>query len=120
LNNSKYLKDLNIIYDFKQNIFYNLNLFNYNLNYYNGKIKLKNNIQPIAIQGNGNNNLNDICKNLKIKQSKVKLNESINYYSNSINYYLVPALKNNRPIILLFILLLFFLVFKIFQILIHQ
>ena len=107
LSENNYLKK-KIYIDTENLLFYNYHSFHSNIKMHNKKFYIpKKKTYPYLIQGNGNNNINYICKIYNIKESIVKQTDNLNYISNCFHYYVLPYISY---IILLIITILILII----------
>lgn len=104
-DSSKKIKNMNVKLDYENNFFKNYNIFSNKIKFVNNKIYLTDKkTYPFMLQGNGNKDLNTLCKKLNIKTSKIKLEDKIKYMKAFYFYYVKPY---QNFILVIFALLLF-------------
>lgn len=110
INSSEFLKNL-IHIDTEKKFFKNFDLVSKKntITFKNDMVYIKEtDTFPFVVQGNGDRNINFICKKMGIKQSKIIFKNRINYGKNILFYYFFPYLK--------FIFLLIFLIIVLIKI----
>lgn len=109
LKENNYLKSV-IYIDYKNILFYNhhsISAFK-KIQFKNNKFYIpEKNSYPFLIQGNGNRNINDICKIYNIKESIVKPTDNLTYVSNSFYYYVLPYITYIILLIFIIIIIIF-------------